>query len=41
MFKVIRPITGEFTFEIVAYFGFAYGNVNAYGKIPVSAFNCH
>lgn len=41
MFKVIRPIFGEFGVEPVAYFGFAYGNVNAYGKVPASAFNCH
>jgi len=40
-FKVIREITNhEFGFEVVAYYGFAYGSVNAKGKVRAGAFDC-
>jgi hypothetical protein len=39
-FKVIRPIREEFGIEPVAYFGFAYGSVNAKGKVRAGALTC-
>ncbi|MGH3880131.1 MAG: hypothetical protein ACRDSK_24160 [Actinophytocola sp.] len=40
-FKVIREITNhEFGFEVVAYYGFAYGSVNAKGKVRAGALSC-
>ena len=36
-FKVIRSITPEFGFEVIAYYGFAYGSVNAKGKVRAGA----
>ena len=41
-FKMIREITNhEFGFEVIAYYGYAYGSVNAKGKVRAGALNCH
>ncbi len=41
-FKVIRKVyDDEFGFEVVGYYGFAYGDVNARGTVRVGAFDCH
>jgi hypothetical protein len=39
-FKVIRPVMEEFSIEPVAYYGFAYGSVNAKGKVRAGALSC-
>ena len=40
-FKVIRELTNhEFGFEVVAYYGFAFGSVNEKGKVRAGALNC-